>query len=127
MLEAAVESTVPKLSQEALAGVSSEEPLDLVEAPFLLSDEDQVGDETKDKGKESPEFQKVERNRRGGKNLPPRFQSSKGQSSGPGRGRGTGGKAETNRRIVFTLIRKEEGGQRQGPEVWWGETPPTGL
>ena len=112
MLKAAVESTVPKLSQEALAGVSSEE----LEAPFLLSDEDQVGDEAKEKGKESPEFQKVERNRRGGKNLPPRFQSSKGQPSGPGRGRGSGsgGKGGEEASDRFNAHPKGRGGDR-GP------------
>ena len=117
MLEAAVESTVPKLSQEALAGVSSEDPIDL-ETVLQLSDEDPIGDETREKGKESPEFQKVERNRRGGKNLPPRFQSSKGQSSGPGRGKGSGGKGGDEASDRFYTHPKGRGdkGQRAGGE-----------
>lgn len=97
MLDAAVDSTVPKVSQDALgSGVSSENPLasDVTQTteshPTLPATSES---ETKDREEkeEGREFQKIEPRSRGrGKNLPPRFQSSKSQQqpSGPGRGRG---------------------------------------
>ena len=112
MLNAAIDST---LSQEALVGVSNEDPL---VTPKIIENNESVpipvGEEGTGKDNDGLEFQKVER-RNKGKNLPPRFQqSSKDQQqqpphySGPGRGRGSAVRHSEQKRENKTVGGKSE-------------------
>lgn len=100
MLDAAVDSTMPGLSEDALRSTSSKDSL-VRTAVGTSSGEKETqstaaSDETTGK-EEGLEFQKVERSRGKGKSLPPRFQNSKPpllpqppqqQQQRTGRGRG---------------------------------------
>ena len=79
MLDAAVDSTMPGLSEDALRSTPSKDSLVRTAVGTSSGDKDtQTTPASDEKEKdEGHEFQKVERSRGKGKSLPPRFQNSK--------------------------------------------------